>query len=110
MCARAGVASWVVRKLEACDDRALMLEENHLAALRWGSEQNRFPLTELTPGKVVRDDKGKLLGLFGSKEERVRVDFDRLVLSVWVPLDRQSEAESFVAEVNAAIPAQDTTP
>ena len=92
-----------MRKLEGCDDRALLLEEHHLAALRWGAEQVRFPLSELTPGKVVRHDKGKLLGIFGSKEERVRTDFDRLVLQVWVPLDRQAEAESFVAEVNAAI-------
>jgi hypothetical protein len=95
-----------MRKLEGCDDRALLLEEHHLAALRWGSEQNRFPLSELTPGKVVRDDKGKLLGLFGSKEERVRTDFDRMVLAIWVPLERQAEAESFVAEVNEAIGAE----
>ena len=95
-----------MRKLEGCDDRALVLEEHHLAALRWGGEQSRFPLTELSPGKVVRDDKGKLLGLFGSKEERVRVDFDRLPLAIWVPLDRQGEAESFVAEVNAAVSAE----
>ena len=62
-------------------------------------------MSELSPGKVVRDDKGKTLGVFGKAEERVRVDFDRLALAIWVPLDRQTEAESFVAEVNRAIPA-----
>jgi hypothetical protein len=94
-----------MRKLEGCDDRALLLEDHHLAALRWGGEEARFPLSELTPGRVVRHDKGKALGLFGKKEERVRTDFDRLQLAVWVPLDRQAEAEQFVAEVNAAIAA-----
>ena len=58
-------------KLEGCDDRALVLEDTHLSALRWGSEEARFPLTELTAGKVVRHDKGKTLGVFGKKEERV---------------------------------------
>jgi hypothetical protein len=28
-----------MRKLEGVDDRALVLEETHLSALRWGSEQ-----------------------------------------------------------------------
>ena len=32
-----------MRKLEGCDDRALVLEDNHLSALRWGSEESRFP-------------------------------------------------------------------
>jgi hypothetical protein len=90
-------------KLDGCDDRALVLEDHHLSALRWGAEESRFALSELTPGSVVRHDKGKMLGVFGKKEERVRTDFDRLSLAVWVPLDRQSEAERFVAEVNAAI-------
>ena len=39
-------------------------------------------MTELTAGKVVRDDKGKTLGVFG-----------------------KPEAESFVADVNKAIGA-----
>lgn len=94
-----------MKKLEGCDDRALCLEDTHLSALRWGSEEHRFPLTELTPGKVVRHDKGKMLGVFGKKDERVRTDFDRLVLNCWVPLERQGEAEAFVADVNAAIEA-----
>ena len=55
---------------------------------RWGGVQIQFPLTELSPGKVVRDDKGKVLGVFGKAEERVRVDFDRLPLAIWVPLER----------------------
>jgi hypothetical protein len=38
-------------------------------------------------------------------EDRVRIDFDRLALAIWVPLDRQAEAESFVADVNKAIGA-----
>jgi hypothetical protein len=92
-----------MQKLEGCDDRALVLDGNQLQALRWGAVQTQVPVTELTPGKVFRDDKGKTLGLFGKAEERARVDFDRLPLAIWVPLDRQGEAESFVADVNRAI-------
>jgi hypothetical protein len=92
-----------VEKLEGCDDRALVLEDNHLSALRWGAEQARVPLSELSPGSVMRDDKGKTLGVFGSKEDRVRVDFDRLVLAIWVPLERQADAEAFVGKVNSAV-------
>jgi hypothetical protein len=91
-----------MQKLEGCDDRALVLDGNQLQALRWGGVQNQIPVSELDQGKVVRDDKGKMLGVFGKAEERVRVDFDRLALAIWVPLDRQAEAESFVAEVNKA--------
>jgi hypothetical protein len=91
-----------MEKLDGCDDRALVLEDTHLSALRWGSETARFPLSEISEGKVIRHDKGKALGVFGKKEERVRTDFDRLDLAVWVPLERQSEAEDFVAKVNAA--------
>jgi hypothetical protein len=94
-----------MQKLEGCDDRALVLDGNQLQALRWGGVQNQFPISELSPGKVIRDDKGKTLGVFGKAEERVRVDFDRLALAIWVPLDRQPEAESFVAHVNKAIGA-----
>jgi hypothetical protein len=92
-----------VRKLDGGDDRALVLEDAHLSALRWGNEEHRYPLSELSPGKVVRHDNGKLLGAFGKKEERVRTDFDWLTLAVWAPLAEQAEAEDFVAEVNAAI-------
>ena len=92
-----------MRKLDGCDDRALVLEEHHLSALRWGAEEHRYPLSELTPGSVVRHDKGKALGLFGKTEERVRTDFDVLTLAVWVPLERRAEADAFVAEVNSAI-------
>lgn len=92
-----------MHKLEGCDDRALILEDTHLSALRWGAEEHRYPLSELTPGSVVRHDKGKLLGVFGKKEERVRTEFDILTLAIWVPLERQHEAEEFVAAVNAAI-------
>jgi hypothetical protein len=91
-----------MQKLEGCDDRALVLDGNQLQALRWGGVQNQIPVSELTPGKVVRDDKGKMLGVFGKAEERVRVDFDRLALAIWVPLERQAEAEAFVGEVNKA--------
>ena len=92
-----------MQKIEGCDDRALVLDGNQLQALRWGAVQNQVPVTELTAGKVVRDDKGKTLGMFGKPEERVRIDFDRLVMAIWVPLDRQADAESFVADVNKAI-------
>jgi len=92
-----------MQKLEGCDDRALVLDGNQLQALRWGAVQNQVPVSELSPGKVIRDDKGKMLGVFGKSEERVRVDFDRLVLAIWVPLERQAEAEAFVGDVNEAI-------
>jgi hypothetical protein len=94
-----------MQKLEGCDDRALVLDGNQLQALRWGGVQAQIPITELTAGKVLRDDKGKMLGLFGKAEDRVRIDFDRLDLAIWVPLERQGEAESFVADVNKAIGA-----
>jgi hypothetical protein len=92
-----------MQKLEGCDDRALVLDGNQLQALRWGGVQDQIPVSELDPGKVIRDDKGKMLGVFGKAEERVRVDFDRLALAIWVPLERQDDAESFVADVNKAI-------
>jgi hypothetical protein len=91
-----------MQKLEGCDDRALVLDGNQLQALRWGGVKAQIPVSELDPGQVIRDDKGKTLGLFGNAEERVRVDFDRLDLAIWVPLERQAEAESFVADVNKA--------
>jgi hypothetical protein len=69
-----------MRKLDGCDDRALVLENHHLSALRWGAEENRYALSELTPGSVVRHD-----------------------LAIFVPLERQAEAEEFVAAVNAVI-------
>ncbi|HRV59540.1 MAG: hypothetical protein KDB54_10110 [Solirubrobacterales bacterium] len=91
-----------MEKLEGCDDRALILEDTHLSALRWGAEEARVPLTEIESGQVLRHDKGKLLGVFGKKEERVRTDFGRLDLAIWVPLERQDEAERFVGHVNQA--------
>jgi hypothetical protein len=94
-----------MQKLDGCDDRALVLDGNQLQALRWGAVQDQVPVSELSPGKVIRDDKGKTLGMFGKAEERVRVDFDRLILAIWVPLERQSEAESFVADVNKTVGA-----
>src|SRR4051812_34094100 len=92
-----------MQKLEGSDDRALVLDGNQLQALRWGAVQNQVPVSELTEGKVLRDDKGKTLGIFGKAEERVRIDFDRVALAIWIPLERQSEAETFVADVNRAI-------
>ena len=80
-----------MRKLDGCDDRALVLENHHLSALRWGAEENRYALSELTPGSVARHDKGKLFGVFG-KEERVRTEFAIRTLAIWVPLERQAEA------------------
>ena len=92
-----------MEKIEGCDDRALVLDGNQLQALRWGGVEAQIPVSELTPGKVIRDDKGKMLGMFGKAEDRVRIDFDRLDIAIWVPLERQDEAESFVADVNKAI-------
>jgi hypothetical protein len=92
-----------MRKLEGCDDRAMVLDGNQFQVLRWGAEQLQAPVTELQPGEVHRDDKGKTLGVFGKAEERARVTFGGLGTTIWVPLENQAEAESFVAEVNKAI-------
>jgi hypothetical protein len=92
-----------MEKLEGADDRALILDGNQLQVLRWGAVQNQYPITELEPGEVVRDDKGKTLGLFGKAEDRVRVRFGSVATAIWVPLERQGEAEAFVAEANRAI-------
>jgi len=92
-------------KLEGTDDRALVLDGNQLQVLRWGGVQNQYPVTELVAGTVVRDDKGKTLGMFGKAEERVHVRFGAIATAIWVPLERQAEAEAFVAEVDAAAAA-----
>ena len=92
-----------MQKLEGSDDRAMVLDGNQFQVLRYGTVENQYPISELGHGEVTRDDKGKMLGVFGKAEERVRVDFDRLALAIWVPLERQGEAESFVADVNKAI-------
>ena len=52
--------------LEGLDDRALAIDGANLQILRWGAEQERVPLVNLSPGEVVRDDKKKL---FGANEE-----------------------------------------
>jgi hypothetical protein len=85
--------------LEGLDDRALALDGNNLQILRWGAEQERIPLVNLTPGEIARHDKKKL---FGANEERVRLGFGGLVTNIWVPLERQAEAEAFAAKVDAA--------
>jgi hypothetical protein len=92
-----------MQKLEGCDDRALVLDGNQLQVLRWGAVQNQYPITELETGEVVRDDKGKMLGMFGKPEERVRVRFGSVATAIWVPLERQAEAETFVADVDKVI-------
>ena len=91
-----------MRKLEGCDDRAMVLDGNQFQVLRWGAEQLQAPVTELQPGEVYRDDKAKMLCDFGKKEERARVTFGGVATTIWVPLERQAEAEAFVAEVNKA--------
>jgi hypothetical protein len=85
--------------LEGLDDRALALDGSNLQILRWGSEQDRVPLANLSPAKIERDDKRKL---FGADEERVRLGFGGLVTNIWIPLERQAEAEAFAAAVDAA--------
>ena len=97
-----------MQKLEGCDDRALILEEGWLNVMRWGASQHRFPISEVGPSEVARNDKGKLLGLFGQKVERVRICFGepgytgRLATSIWLPLAREQEARDFAAAVDAA--------
>ena len=92
-----------MQKLEGSDDRALVLDGNQLQVLRWSAVQTQYPLTEVERGEIVRDDKGKTLGMFGKPEERVRVKFGSAATAIWVPLEREAEAEAFVAEVNRAI-------
>ncbi len=90
--------------LEGLDDRALALDGANLQILRWGAEQNRVPLANLEPAKIVRDDKKKL---FGANEERVRIGFGAVITNIWIPLERQAEAEAFAAAVEAARAAAD---
>ena len=85
--------------LEGLDERALALDGSNLQILRWGAEQERVPLVNLSPGKIERDDKRKL---FGADEERVRLGFGGLVTNIWIPLERQTEAEALAAAVDAA--------
>ena len=85
--------------LKGLDDRALALDGNNLQILRWGAEQDRVPLANLEPAKIVRDDKKKL---FGANEERVRIGFGAVVTNIWVPLERQGEVEAFAAAMDAA--------
>ncbi len=85
--------------LEGLDDRALALDGANLQILRWGAEQERVPLVNLEPAKLVRDDKKKL---FGAGEERVRLSFGALITNIWLPAERQAEAEAFAAAVDAA--------
>lgn len=86
-------------RLEGLDDRALALDGENLQILRWGAEQNRVPLRELEPAKIVRDDKRKL---FGANEERVRIGFGAVITNIWVPAERQEEAEAFGAAIDSA--------
>jgi hypothetical protein len=85
--------------LEGLDDRALAIDGGNLQVLRWGAEQDRVPLANLEPAKIVRDDKKKL---FGANEERVRIGFGSVITNIWVPLERQGEVEAFAAAVEAA--------
>ena len=88
-----------MQMLEGLDDRALAIDGSNLQVLRWGAEQERVPLVNLEPAEVVRDDKKKM---FGAGEERVRVRFGGAMTAIWVPLERQAEAEAFAAAVDAA--------
>jgi hypothetical protein len=67
--------------LEGLDDRALALDGANLQILRWGAEQNRIPLVSLEPSTIERDDKKTY---------------------IWLPLERQAEAEAFAAKVDQA--------
>lgn len=85
--------------LEGLDDRALALDGENLQILRWGSEQDRVPLAMLEPAEIVRDDKG---GLLSKKQERLRLKFGAVITAIWVPLERQAEAEAFASAVDRA--------
>jgi hypothetical protein len=88
-----------VEMLEGLDDRALAIDGNNLQILRWGAEENRVPLANLEPPKIVRDDKKKL---FGANEERVRIGFGAVITNIWLPLEREEVAQAFGAAVDAA--------
>ena len=85
--------------LEGLDDRALALDGANLQIMRWGSEQERVPVAMLQPSEVVRDDKKKM---FGANEERIRLRFGAVSTAIWVPVEKQAEAEAFAAAVDAA--------
>lgn len=85
--------------LQGLDDRALAIDGTNLQVLRWGAEQERIPLASLSPAEIVRDDKKKL---FGAGEERVRIGFGSAITNIWLPLEREPEAQAFAAEVEAA--------
>jgi hypothetical protein len=89
--------------LEGCDDRALAIDGSNLQVLRWGAEQDRVPLVNLTPSALVRDDKRKL---FGANEERYRLAFGGLITNIWVLPEQKAEAEAFAAKVDAAREAE----
>jgi 23S rRNA A2030 N6-methylase RlmJ len=89
--------------LEGLDDRALALDGANLQILRWGAEENRVPLVNLEPSELVRNDKKKL---FGANEERCRLRFGAVITAIWLPVERQAEAEAFAAKVDAAREAQ----
>jgi hypothetical protein len=88
-----------MEQLEGLDARALALDGDNLEVLRWGGEQHRFPVGRLEPGTITRDDKRKL---FGEDVQRLRVGFGAVATNIWVPLEKQAEAEAFVAAVDAA--------
>jgi hypothetical protein len=85
--------------LEGLHDRALAIDGGNLQILRWGAEQNRVPLVNLEPSELVRDDNKKL---FGADEERYRLGFGAVITHIWVPAEKQAEAEAFAAAVDAA--------
>jgi hypothetical protein len=88
-----------MQKLEGCDDRAMVLDGNQLQVLRYGAVENQHPIAEVGQGELTRDDKGRLLGIFGKPEERVRFGsagargYASLGTTIWV------------ADVNTAIEA-----
>jgi hypothetical protein len=85
--------------IEGLHDRALALDGQNLQILRWGTEQDRVPLVNLEAAELVRDDNRKL---FGKDEERLRLKFGAVITAIWVPLERQAEAEAFAAAIDAA--------
>jgi hypothetical protein len=70
--------------LEGLHDRALAIDGANLQILR---------------SELVRDDNKKL---FGADEERYRLGFGAVITNIWVPAERQAEAEDFAAAVDAA--------
>jgi hypothetical protein len=80
-----------MERIDGLDDRSLILDGEHLEALRWGAVQGRFPVMDLSPGEIKPEGKKKL-----------RIRFGGIATVIWVEPSQKEEAEAFVAAVDSA--------